>query len=118
MIHVVVILQLELTLRWNRVSGLSGLWTSVGQLIPFNIGVGGLSLVLGRWSVRAWAKRARRKGEKSGWDGDGGENGGDEEEEGEIRGARGVWEVERGVSGTEGQAVDGTEHAITKTALS
>jgi hypothetical protein len=88
MIHVVVILQLELTLRWNRVSGLSGLWTSVGQLISFIIGVGGLSLVLGRWSDRAWAKRATRKGEKSGWDVDGGENDGDEEEEGEIRGAR------------------------------
>jgi hypothetical protein len=97
MIHVIVILQLELTLRWNRVSGLSGLWTSVGQLIPFIIGVGGLSLVLGRWTVRAWAKRAKRKGEKSGWDIDGGENDGDEEEEGRSEGrSEGL---ERGMGG-------------------
>jgi hypothetical protein len=59
-VHVIVILQLELTLHWNNVSGLSGLWTSLGQLLPFIIGVGGLGLVIGRWVVRIWEKR--RKG--------------------------------------------------------
>jgi hypothetical protein len=88
LIYNLIILQLELTLRWNRVSGLSGLWTSVGQLIPFIIGIGGLSLVLSRWVVRAWAKRVRRRGWKSGWDLDGGEHDGDEEDEGDIRGVR------------------------------
>jgi hypothetical protein len=67
LIHVIVILQLELTLYWNRVSGLSGLWTSVGQLIPFIIGVGGLGLVISRWVVRMWVKRVVARGGKSGW---------------------------------------------------
>ena len=69
-IHVIVILQLELTLRWNNVSGLSGLWTSVGQLIPFIIGTAGLLLVSSRWGVRAWVKWKKGKGMKSGWDKD------------------------------------------------
>jgi len=68
LIHVIVILQLELTLHWNHVSGLSGLWTSVGQLIPFIIGVGGLGLVITRWVVRMWVKRVIARGEKSGWE--------------------------------------------------
>ncbi|KAH6865753.1 hypothetical protein BKA58DRAFT_226724 [Alternaria rosae] len=68
LIHVIVILQLELTLHWNHVSGLSGLWTSVGQLIPFIIGVGGLGLVITRWMVRMWVKRVIARGEKSGWE--------------------------------------------------
>jgi hypothetical protein len=46
--HVIVILQLKLTLYWNRVSELSELWTSVGQLIPFIIGVCGLGLVISK----------------------------------------------------------------------
>lgn len=67
-IHIIVILQLELTLRWNHVTGLSGLWTSVGQLIPFIIGVGGLMLVGCRWGVRVWVKRKKNAGMSSGWD--------------------------------------------------
>lgn len=70
-IHIIVILQLELTLRWNRVSGLSGLWTSVGQLIPFIIGVGGLTLVGSRWGVRVWVKWKKNAGMSSGWEKDG-----------------------------------------------
>ncbi|KAF2713865.1 hypothetical protein K504DRAFT_462345 [Pleomassaria siparia CBS 279.74] len=61
-VHVLVILQLELTLAWNRVDGLSELWTNIGQLIPFIIGVSGLSLVLGRWVVRRWEKRGGGRG--------------------------------------------------------
>lgn len=69
-IHIIVILQLELTLRWNHVSGLSGLWTSVGQLIPFIIGVGGLTLIGSRWGVRVWVKWKRNAGMSSGWEKD------------------------------------------------
>jgi hypothetical protein len=68
LIHVIVILQIELTLRWNHVSGLSGLWNSVGQLIPFIIGVGGLGLVISRWLVKMWVKRVVARGKKSGWE--------------------------------------------------
>jgi hypothetical protein len=67
-IHIIVILQLELTLRWNHVSGLSDLWTSVGQLIPFIIGVGGLTLVGSRWGVRIWVKWKSNAGMSSGWE--------------------------------------------------
>ncbi|OAL52525.1 hypothetical protein IQ07DRAFT_671033 [Pyrenochaeta sp. DS3sAY3a] len=71
-IHVLVILQLELTLRWNDVSGLSDLWSSVGQLIPFVIGVSGLGLVLSRYVIRIWVKRRKGAGKTSGWEkGDG-----------------------------------------------
>ena len=42
--------------------GLSALWTSVGQLIPFIIGISGLTLVLGRWVGRRWEKTYRGKG--------------------------------------------------------
>jgi hypothetical protein len=61
-VHILVMLQLELTLEWNHVDGLSDLWTSVGQLIPFIIGVSGLTLVLGRWVGRRWDKKNRGKG--------------------------------------------------------
>ncbi|KAL6709876.1 hypothetical protein ACN47E_000661 [Coniothyrium glycines] len=71
LIHVVVILQVELTLHWNSVTGLASLWTSVGQLVPFIIGVGGLGLVLSRWVLMFWAKRSKRLAKKSGWDKDG-----------------------------------------------
>lgn len=49
-------------------SGLSGLWTSIGQLIPFIIGVGGLGLVITRWVVWMWVKRVIARSEKSGWE--------------------------------------------------
>ena len=45
---VVLVLQVELTIAWNHISGLSSL-SSLGQLIPFILGVGGLIKVL-------WAK--------------------------------------------------------------
>jgi hypothetical protein len=60
-VDILVISQIELTLKWNHVSGLSALWTSVGQLIPFIIGVSGLALVLGRWLARRWQKSYRGK---------------------------------------------------------
>ncbi|CAN9110845.1 unnamed protein product [Alternaria alternata] len=84
LIHVIVILQLELTLRWNHVSGLSGLWNSVGQLIPFIIGVGGLGLVISRWLVKMWVKRVAAKGEKSGWEVHMEENESDDEDQDEY----------------------------------
>jgi len=92
LIHVVVILQLELTLHWNHVSGLSGLWRSVGQLIPFIIGVGGLGLVITRWVVRMWVKRVIARGEKSGWEVD-------------------VEESDQGDGNDEGYVLDGLERA-------
>ena len=45
---IVLIIQVELTIAWNHVSGLSSL-TTLGQLIPFILGVGGLLKIL-------WAK--------------------------------------------------------------
>ena len=59
--HVLIIAQLELTLVWNEVQDMTVLWSSVGQLIPFVIGVGGLGLVLCRWVVKMWQKRRRRR---------------------------------------------------------
>lgn len=44
---ILFITQVELTIVWNHVSGLNSL-TSLGQLIPFILGVGGLLKVL--WS--------------------------------------------------------------------
>ena len=85
-IHVIAILQLELTLRWNHVRGLSALWTSVGQLIPFIIGVGGLGLVVSRFCVKIWVKRVTRKGGKSGWNVEDGKV-----EEGDVSVEGGMW---------------------------
>ena len=46
-----LITQVELTIAWNHVSGLSSL-TTLGQLIPFILGVGGLLKVLwGKWRL-------------------------------------------------------------------
>ena len=46
---VALIVQVELTLAWNNISGLQSI-TTVGQLIPFILGVGGLIKVLwGKW---------------------------------------------------------------------
>lgn len=56
-----MILQLELTLRWNHVRGLDE-WGSVGQLIPFVVGVGGLGFVLLRWVGRVVRERRRAWG--------------------------------------------------------
>lgn len=60
-VHILVIAQLELTLVWNRVDGLAGLWTSVGQLISFVVGVGGLGLVAVRGTRVLYAKWRKRK---------------------------------------------------------
>lgn len=47
----VLVLQVELTIAWNHVSGLQSL-SSLGQLIPFILGVGGLGKVLwGKWRM-------------------------------------------------------------------
>ncbi|KAL6714421.1 hypothetical protein ACLMJK_007844 [Lecanora helva] len=48
---VILILQVELTIAWNHVSGLQK-FSSLGQLIPFILGVGGLLKVLwGKWKM-------------------------------------------------------------------
>ncbi len=48
---VILVLQVELTIFWNNVSGLQSL-SSLGQLIPFILGVGGLIKVLwGKWTL-------------------------------------------------------------------
>ena len=48
---IILILQVELTIVWNHVSGLQSL-SSLGQLIPFILGVGGLIKVLwGKWTL-------------------------------------------------------------------
>ena len=50
-IVVVLIVQVELTIAWNHISGLQNLNT-LGQLIPFILGVGGLLKVLwGKWCM-------------------------------------------------------------------
>lgn len=54
------ILSVELTLRWNSVYGLQGLGT-VGQLIPFIIGVGGLLKVMNS-GLKKWWYRVRYRG--------------------------------------------------------
>jgi hypothetical protein len=54
-IHVFVILQIELTLRWNEVRSL-GRVDNVGQLVPLLVGVGGFALVLGRWGEQRKGK--------------------------------------------------------------
>ena len=46
--------------------GLSGLWMSIGQLVPFVIGVGGLMLVGNRWRVTVWVKWRKGVGLRSG----------------------------------------------------
>jgi len=63
-IHIFVILQLKFTIRWNAIEGLVGLG-SVGQLIPFIIGVAGLGLVGVRW-VEGWRRRHSRKSMEGG----------------------------------------------------
>ncbi|KAL9128878.1 MAG: hypothetical protein Q9217_002535 [Psora testacea] len=50
----VLIIQVELTIAWNRISGLDSL-SPLGQLIPFIIGVGGLVKVL--WGKACLIKR-------------------------------------------------------------
>ncbi len=62
-----IILQQERILHCNNVRRLSGLWTSVGQLVLFIIGGGGLILVGSRWSIRLWVKWRNGAGSKSGW---------------------------------------------------
>ena len=48
---VALIVQVELTIAWNNISGLQSVST-VGQLIPFILGVGGLMKVLwGKWCL-------------------------------------------------------------------
>lgn len=70
-IHIIVVVQLELTLSWNHVSGLSILRTSLGQLVPFLIGIGGLALVSSRWVISRWVKWKRGAALSSGWEQDG-----------------------------------------------
>ncbi|KAF1995367.1 hypothetical protein P154DRAFT_526409 [Amniculicola lignicola CBS 123094] len=65
-IHIIIIAQIELALVWNHVDGLTSLWGSVGQLIPFIIGTCGLALVIARLTARIWGKRRRRMQDKDG----------------------------------------------------
>ncbi|CAF9937262.1 MAG: hypothetical protein HETSPECPRED_010611 [Heterodermia speciosa] len=51
MLIIGLITQVEMTIAWNHISGLSSL-TTLGQLIPFILGVGGLLKVLwGKWQL-------------------------------------------------------------------
>ena len=51
MIIIILIVQVELTIVWNHIGGLNSL-TSLGQLIAFILGVGGLLKVLwGKWRL-------------------------------------------------------------------
>jgi hypothetical protein len=52
------VLAIELTLTWNSVSGISSM-NSVGQLIPFMVGVGGLAQVI--WAIMAISVSLLRK---------------------------------------------------------
>ena len=59
-----LILQIEMTLVWNKVDGLQSL-SSLGQLIPFTLGVGGLVKVL--WGKACLVRRGKgviEKGEE------------------------------------------------------
>ena len=56
---IILAIQVELTIIWNHVSGLNSL-TSVGQLIPFILGVGGLLNVL--WSKWRLLRSGVREG--------------------------------------------------------
>ncbi|MCJ1258828.1 hypothetical protein MMC24_006662 [Lignoscripta atroalba] len=50
LINIALIVQVELTIVWNRIDGLQNL-TTVGQIIPFVLGVSGLVKVLwGKWT--------------------------------------------------------------------
>lgn len=59
---ILFITQVELTIVWNHVSGLNNL-TSLGQLIPFILGVGGLLKVL--WSKWRLVRSGIREDSKS-----------------------------------------------------
>lgn len=59
---ILFITQVELTIVWNHVSGLNSL-TSLGQLIPFILGVGGLLKVL--WSKWRLVRSGIREDSKS-----------------------------------------------------
>ena len=60
-----LIVQIELTLVWNKVDGLQSL-SSLGQLIPFTLGVGGLIKVL--WGKACLVRRGNN-GSAKGRDG-------------------------------------------------
>lgn len=51
-----LVLSVELTLLWNNVQGLQGIGT-VGQLIPFIVGVGGLMKVINTGFKNCWRRR-------------------------------------------------------------
>lgn len=51
LVIIILIVQVELTISWNNVSGLQSL-TTLGQLIPFVLGVGGLiKVIYGKWCL-------------------------------------------------------------------
>ena len=58
-----LIVQIEMTLVWNKVDGLQSL-SSLGQLIPFTLGVGGLIKVL--WGKACLVRRGNEVIEKGG----------------------------------------------------
>ncbi|KAF2117100.1 hypothetical protein BDV96DRAFT_644533 [Lophiotrema nucula] len=59
-IHIFLMIQIELTIVWNNITGLGGLG-NVGQLVPFIIGVGGLGLILARGAEDWWVQWRNRK---------------------------------------------------------
>jgi hypothetical protein len=70
-VHVFVILQIELTIKWNNITDLGGVG-NVGQLIPLLVGVGGLALVAAR-GVEGVCKGVKV------WESDGGKEEGNRE---------------------------------------
>ncbi|ORY02668.1 hypothetical protein BCR34DRAFT_591840 [Clohesyomyces aquaticus] len=67
LIHIFLILQLELTIRWNGVRGLGfGGLGSMGQSVPFVIGVAGLSVILWRLRWEVGKKKAEEDGDVKG----------------------------------------------------
>jgi hypothetical protein len=73
LIHTFVILQIELTIRWNGITDLGGVG-NVGQLIPLLVGVGGLSLVVARGiegackGVSSWKDDSGKDGRNDVWE--------------------------------------------------
>lgn len=60
LIMILLIVQIELTISWNGIYGLAGI-TTVGQLFPLCLGIGGLVKVL--WSKGLYLWKGRRSAE-------------------------------------------------------
>ncbi|KAI9873282.1 MAG: hypothetical protein M1830_000584 [Pleopsidium flavum] len=61
-ISIGLVLSIELTIGWNHISGVNQIGT-VGQLIPFTLGIGGLVKVLWSWLQLRFRSNAEEAGE-------------------------------------------------------